>query len=98
MATTQNIHDWLDSNVDSEEWGQILSLYEAVSEGSEINDFWEITRKGEQMFIRCGDDWLKLATQSAIETFLSIIDEKYGHGLGVESWCACQRAIDNDKT
>lgn len=91
---------WLSFNVDGNEPGEVRSLYDAVLEGEPTDDGpWEITRQGEKMFIRLGDgDWLELLSENARHTFLSIMDEMFGHGMGVETWSDCERAIDNDKS
>ncbi|WP_319471311.1 hypothetical protein [uncultured Pseudodesulfovibrio sp.] len=99
MSSTNNIKKWLADYVDEEEYGQVLSLYEVVQEGEPINDFWEITVDGDKMFIRLGDgEWLTLLSNSAVETFIDIMDQTYGGGMGVEAWAASERAIDNDKS
>ncbi len=97
MSTT-NFDQWMDHYVDPSEYDEILSLYDAVQENSSSYDMlWNVTYKNDQVFIKQGDngETLALLSGSAIESFLSMLDERYGHGIGVEAWAHSQRAADN---
>jgi len=97
MSTT-DFESWMGWNVDSNEYEQVLSLYEAISERSPSIGvpIWDITIKDFQVFVKSGEgETLMLLTEKAVEAFLSRVDERYGQGMGVEAWAASQRAADN---
>jgi len=98
MSTT-DFTLWMDFYIDSNEYGEIFSLYQAIMhKDSDIGTpVWDITIKGDQTFVKPahGGETLALLSEKAIETFLSMLDERYGHGIGVELWADCQRAADN---
>ncbi|MCB6541351.1 hypothetical protein SDC9_84729 [bioreactor metagenome] len=98
--STNDFQAWLDDNVDPDEYGQVDSLYQAVSARQGYDDgFWEISFKNDQMFIRSnGGDWLRLGSENAISCFLGMMDDQFGNGMGVEAWAAAEAAIDNDKS
>lgn len=98
--STNDFQGWLNDNVDPDEYGQIDSLYQAVSAREQYDDgFWEISFNNNQMFLRCGGgDWLRLGSENAIACFLEMMDDQFGHGMGVEAWAAAEAAIDNDKS
>lgn len=94
-----DFNEWLDAYVDPDEPEEVRSLYIAVRDGVPIDAPWEISRKGEQIFIRCCDEeWLGLLSEKAISAFLREMNERYGHDMGIEAWADSELDIANDRS
>lgn len=99
MAAKTNFKEWLTLNLLTfSEPKEIYALFQCVSEETS-NDLFEISRKGDQLFLRARIEqgWLMIASDKAKETFLNMLTNAVCPGLDIESWYYCQEAIFKSK-
>lgn len=94
---TSDFGVWLEMvGPSQEDYGEVYSLFLAVSEEQE-DDFFKCWKYRGQWFVKSNtmDYTLRIPTEAARQEFLRRIEDRYCGDLDVESWYHCQRNIDN---
>ncbi len=97
MATITNFNDWLDDNVDGNDYNDVYSIYHAVSEESDFGGFEVSKNSSGRLFVSGpGEDTLMISTEKAIETFLKTIESRYCDEMDIEGYYYFHHAMEKD--
>ena len=98
MATVTDFDTWLEENVDGTDYNDVYSIYQAVNDVTDMGGF-EVKKNPQgRIFVSNGfsDETLMIASDSAKETFLKMIEDKYCEDMGIEGYYAFHHAMEKD--
>lgn len=97
MATTTDFNEWLDG-IDLHDYDDIDSLYRSVKENDEYGLFKTQVAPNGQYIVSSSitEDKLRLASGTAKEAFLRLIETRFCNGEFEEAWYAYHRAMEKN--
>lgn len=98
MATITDFEQWLDENVDGNDYIDVYSVYCTVNEGMGQGGY-EIKKNqsnGRLFVTGPGENTLMIASDKAKEAFLKMIEDRYCEDMDIEGYYAFHHAMEKD--
>ncbi|SDL50171.1 hypothetical protein SAMN05660337_3121 [Maridesulfovibrio ferrireducens] len=88
--TPRSFDRWFDAHLSDDDPDDVLELYRSVKAGESLGDNWNLKWQGSILLIEGNDpEWLPLHSQSAIDCFLHMMEQRWGENegeAGIEYW------------